>query len=198
MKIIKVEEGLIDTDKGTEDYPYQCEFDTADTKGDLFIVTLDGDFGTAFTQLFDKTNVGFPSIFFQTNSIPTKCDVHFEGDVIKVRCKDRYFRHCTLTTLDTDNGADNGEAKEIIIDTTNCTEIKLINPGDEITVASGYAEEHGPSVTFTSGTTFADEDVTMWAIKCDSNLYYLKLPIHTSAGNTIKFDRFLKAYKVIE
>lgn len=198
MKIVKIEEGLIDTDKGTEEYPYQCEFNTENTKGDIFLVTLDGYFGTAFTQLFDKTNVGFPSIFFQSNSIPTTCDIHFEGDVIKVRCKDRYFRHCTLTTFDTNDGADDGEAKEIILDTTNCVEIRLINSSDEITVASGYTQEHGPSVEFTSGTPFADEDVTMWAIKCDNNLYYLKLPIHTSVGNTVKFDRFLKVYKIIE
>ena len=195
MKIVKIEEMAIDLVESDHEHPWQCEFDIAGLNANCFIITMDSEFGYAFTQLFDPKYIGSPGVFLQSGNIPSDVKVYADATVIRIECSDRSFKHATMTAFDSNDGHNSNEMQEIVIDIAHVNQIALL-VDDAIQMATGTASVKGPEVTLAVSAPITGESIRAYYMYVDGVRYYCDLNlVGKITDSEITLDRFQKLYK---
>lgn len=195
MKIVKIEEMAIDLAESDHEHPWQCEFDIAGLNANCFIITMDSEFGYAFTQLFDPKYIASPGVFLQSGNIPTDVKVYADSTGIRIKCSDRSFKHATMTAFDSNDGHNSNEMQEIVVDIAHVNQIALL-VDDAIQMATGTASVKGPEVTLAVSAPIIGESIRAYYIDVDGVRYYCDLNlVGKIAESEITLDRFQKLYK---
>nr|DAW40491.1 MAG TPA: hypothetical protein [Bacteriophage sp.] len=195
MKIVKIEEMTIDLVESDHEHPWQCEFDIAGLNANYFIITMDSEFGYAYTQLFDPKYIGSPGVFLQSGNIPTDVKLYADATGIRIECSDRSFKHATMTAFDSNDGRNENELQEVIVDVSKVNQIALL-VDDAIQMATGTPSVKGPEVTLAVSAPINGESIRAYYMDVDGVRYYCDLNlVGKITDSEITLDRFQKLYK---
>lgn len=195
MKIVKIEEMVIDLVESDHEHPWQCEFDIAGLNADYFILTMDSEYGYAFTQMFNPANVGTPGVYLQSGNIPTDVKVYADTTSLRIECGDRFFKHATMTAFDSHDGRNSNEMQEVVVDIAHINQIALL-VDDAIQMATGTPSTKGPEVILALSAPISGESIRAYYMDVDGVRYYCDLNlVGKIAESEITLDRFQKLYK---
>lgn len=195
MRIVKIEEMTIDLVENEHKNSWQCEFNIADLNADYFILTMDGEYGYAFTQMFNPTTIRTPGIYLQSGNIPTDVKVHADTSSLRIECGDGFFKHATMTAFDSHDGHNSNEMQEVVVDISNLNQIELL-VDDAIQIATGTPTSKGPEVVLALNTPISGESIRAYCMNVDGVRYYCDLNlVGKIADSEITLDRFQKLYK---
>lgn len=195
MKIVKIEEMVIDLAESEHEHPWQCEFDITGLNADYFILTMDGEYGYAFTQMFNPTTIRTPGIYLQSGNIPTDVKVHANTTSLRIECGDGFFKHATMMAFDSHDGHNSNEMQEVVVDISDVNQIELL-VDDAIQMATGTPSFKGPEVILALNTPIIGESIRAYCMNVDGVRYYCDLNlVGKIADSEITLDRFQKLYK---
>ena len=195
MRIVKTEEMVIELVESEDGHTWQCEFNIAGLNANYFILTMDSEFGYAYTQLFDPKYIGSPGVFLQSGNIPTDVKVYANSTGIRIECSERSFRHATMTAFYSNEGRNKNELQEVIVDVSKVNQSALL-VDDAIQMATGTPSVKGPEVTLAVSAPSTGEGIMAYYMDVDGVRYYCDLNlVGKIAESEITLDRFQKLYK---
>lgn len=195
MKIVKIEEMVIDLVESDHDHPWQCEFDIAGLNADYFILTMDSEYGYAFTQMFNPASVGTPGVYLQSGNIPTDIKVYADTTGLRIECGDRFFKHATMTAFDSNDGHNENELQDVIVDVSKVNQIALL-VDDSIQMVTGTPSVKGPIVEFDSSSPITGNSIRAYYMDVDGIRYMCDIDLTALiSGSTITLDRIQWMYK---
>lgn len=196
MKVVKIEEGVIDLVESDIEHPWQHEFDIAGLNADYYIVVITGDFGSARSEIFSPRDIAYPAIFSMSSMVPIGCEIVADATGIRVQCKDRNFKRATLLCLDSKDGRTPIEVETATIDLNGLTEIGSIPAtGGSVQAVTGTSSIKGPDIVFTGSQPITGDNIRVWYVTVNGYRYYCDIQASVQSGNEVTLKRWIEAYR---